>query len=762
MRFRKTAPVVIASLSALTALSREVRAAGPYYNIYAFPLAGGYGTTLGQGVSPNGTFAAGMAFTGFAGNTSGVLYNIPAGTSTLQSQTGVGFGPPFARTNEYTGVPYSVNDNGISFGSSGAGSTVETGAPTVWQGSQAYNLPTVYGSYGGQVFGSNDQNFAVGSEKSSSAGADQAAIYYWAGPNNVNNNALLLGQSTDNSNSSSTAATTLNVAYGISASGQIVGQANQINLGHGYVPFILQSYDAAAATVIPPPNGNPAYNGGEAFAISDNGLATGVYTSNQGNGVAFVYNSSSNTTIPVPALAGVGGLEGKGINSSGEVVGYGGNLFSVPFLYNGTATYDLQNLLQNNQSFGWQLDTDTSNNASSISDTGIITGRGDYNGNLTAFVMIPATSQAATLTFNGSGGSSAAWDTVSPNWNNGSGTQAFTNGNTLNVVFDDSTSAYNVSLNSTVTPASTEFRNTAGNYVITGTGGISGTGGLELDAGGSVTLNVVNTYTGATVVHSGTLIIGVQGAMPAYTNLSIKGPSAKVVIASTGPAYAVTTDSVALAWGKLDLTNNDLIVHGGSLSDITGLVREGFNGGTWNGSGIMSSTAAANSLTALGTIVNDNGSGTPLYGTGGVLGSTFGGQSPVDGDILVKYTYYGDANLDGTVNSVDYTRLDAAYLADAAYLKNNPKGANQPLTGWYNGDFNYDGSVNGSDYTLIDNAYINQGSQISSQIASVTSQIAAPSSAVPEPGTASLALLAVAGLLGRRSRGRALVVPPIH
>jgi hypothetical protein len=67
---------------------------------------------------------------------------------------------------------------------------------------------------------------------------------------------------------------------------------------------------------------------------------------------------------------------------------------------------------------------------------------------------------------------------------------------------------------------------------------------------------------------------------------------------------------------------------------------------------------------------------------------------------LVKFTYYGDANLDGKVDGADYSRIDAGYLAHGA------------ATGWFNGDFDYDGAINGSDYTLIDNAFNTQGAAL--------------------------------------------------
>jgi len=170
------------------------------------------------------------------------------------------------------------------------------------------------------------------------------------------------------------------------------------------------------------------------------------------------------------------------------------------------------------------------------------------------------------------------------------------------------------------------------------------------------------------------------------------------------------------------------------VSDITSQIADGYNGGNWQGSaGITSSTAAANSthLTALGVLVNDNGSGSPIY-------STFDGTTSNDGDILVKYTYFGDADLSGTVDGSDYSRIDNGFM--------------QGLTGWSNGDFNYDGVIDGSDYTLIDNSYNTQGAQIQASISDQIAGSAAAASAVPEPATLGLLVVGGIGLLGRRRR----------
>ena len=118
-------------------------------------------------------------------------------------------------------------------------------------------------------------------------------------------------------------------------------------------------------------------------------------------------------------------------------------------------------------------------------------------------------------------------------------------------------------------------------------------------------------------------------------------------------------------------------------------------------------------------------------------------------DVLMKYTYAGDADLSGTVTATDYMLIDNGFNSGGT------------LTGWRNGDFNYDGVINGDDYTLIDNAFNTQGTTSfagisagpAEMIASNTDQIAgASSSAVPEPTTLSVVGIGAASLLMRRRR----------
>jgi fibronectin-binding autotransporter adhesin len=275
----------------------------------------------------------------------------------------------------------------------------------------------------------------------------------------------------------------------------------------------------------------------------------------------------------------------------------------------------------------------------------------------------------------------------------------------------------------------------------------SNTGVLTLNGGGTVTLSGTNTYTGGTNVNAGALDLVSAASFPATTNLTIASNASTVLLNhSTGTTVAMHVNTLSDS-GTLNITNNALVIHNpGSLQSIVSLVQSGFNGGAWNGSGITSSAAMSDSthLTALGVITNDNGSGTALY-------TTFDKVTSSDGDVLVKYTYYGDANLDGKVDGSDYSLIDNAYEMEGWV---NGVETNAQITGWYNGDFNYDGNVNGSDYTLIDNAFNSQGAQLSAEIASPTAEIA-PSggvSAVPEPTTLGLLGIGAIGLLGRRRR----------
>jgi hypothetical protein len=192
---------------------------------------------------------------------------------------------------------------------------------------------------------------------------------------------------------------------------------------------------------------------------------------------------------------------------------------------------------------------------------------------------------------------------------------------------------------------------------------------------------------------------------------------------------------------RLDLNNNDLVVHAtaGTKDAVHAAVeadivsaQNGLDANLvtrWDGPGLTSSTARANNvaqgfdLTGLGVIRNSD-----LDVTTGIPGSgysSFSGQPVTPDDVLVKYTYIGDANLSGAVSFDDYVGMDNAFFGLI------------PNLGWATGDINFDGVINFDDYSKVDQAFFFQGAPLSGEGGGVT--------AVPEPGT--WILLAAAGLL---------------
>lgn len=110
--------------------------------------------------------------------------------------------------------------------------------------------------------------------------------------------------------------------------------------------------------------------------------------------------------------------------------------------------------------------------------------------------------------------------------------------------------------------------------------------------------------------------------------------------------------------------------------------------------------------------------------------------------VIVKLTFYGDANLDGTVNAADFVLL-SNHFGSAA--------------GWSQGDFNYDGTVNAADFVLLSNNF-GQGpaalGMTPADWASYNALAAELGVTVPEP--ASLAAIGAIGLMlgTRRRRGK--------
>jgi hypothetical protein len=169
-----------------------------------------------------------------------------------------------------------------------------------------------------------------------------------------------------------------------------------------------------------------------------------------------------------------------------------------------------------------------------------------------------------------------------------------------------------------------------------------------------------------------------------------------------GGGNVLVTDALSLGTSaRLDLADNAFILHStaanraADTAAITALIKSGFNldsGTLWSGPGMTSSRGGdgASNLHALGVLLDDLA---PAGGTG-PLYTSFAGENVGLNDVLVRFTWFGDIDLDGAVTTNDYFLIDNGFLASK--------------TGWINGDLDYDGAVTTNDYFVIDNAFLGQ------------------------------------------------------
>ena len=117
------------------------------------------------------------------------------------------------------------------------------------------------------------------------------------------------------------------------------------------------------------------------------------------------------------------------------------------------------------------------------------------------------------------------------------------------------------------------------------------------------------------------------------------------------------------------------------MASVKQMLAAGYNGGAWDGLRMTSAAAAndPNHNTAVGYA--------EAVDVIGPQGGTFMGQQVDATAVLVRYTRYGDANLDGTVNLIDFNRLAGNF--------------GQSDRTWSQGDFNYDGLINLIDFNRL-------------------------------------------------------------
>ena len=205
--------------------------------------------------------------------------------------------------------------------------------------------------------------------------------------------------------------------------------------------------------------------------------------------------------------------------------------------------------------------------------------------------------------------------------------------------------------------------------------------------GGSVTIGAMNVP-----------VIGVEkrtfNGGGGNDSLSVDDSEVTLMANAALASLVVTNDA------RLDVRDRMLVLRSGNIgtwngsayTGITGMIQTGKGDGSWNGNGIVTTmTQATTGVTTTLAIAT--------AGETGYAGGTFGGISVSATDVLVKYTWGGDADLNGELNGDDYFYLDSHVLQSGAVF------------GFHIGDFDYNGELNGDDYFILDsNILFAQGS----------------------------------------------------
>ena len=223
-------------------------------------------------------------------------------------------------------------------------------------------------------------------------------------------------------------------------------------------------------------------------------------------------------------------------------------------------------------------------------------------------------------------------------------------------------------------------------------------GGSTFTFSGITTLGLASGTFDSTADLAGLSVIAGSGGLVRFNSTQHLGDlnlgaSGTVRMVSGGDKVLVVT-SLTFGGGKLDLTDEDLILNysstsplgtwtGSAYDGVTGAIATGRNGGAWNGASGIITSSASGSLTTLGV-----SEAAQKFSLGPTDTALFDGQTVDSTAVLVKFTYGGDANLDGKLDVDDYGRIDF----------NVPLGTRN----WFNGDFNYDGVINVDDYGIVD------------------------------------------------------------
>jgi len=284
-----------------------------------------------------------------------------------------------------SGFPYcvanSANDSGVTVGVCATTVFGSGRVPVVWQNGVATQLPLPSGETIGDANGVNSSGVAAGSADGGSA---QGAVLYSGGTG------TWLSQTT-------TSGCFFRTAFDINDSNFVVGFGIDPSNAARNVGMIYHVGDTNASEVGSLSDGNGAI----AFGVSNAGHVVGASMMNQGSGTPFIWTQTGGM-VAIPLASGTTQGSARGVNSAGWAVGTDSSAFAIPFLYDGTTTYRVADLIPSGT--GWDLSTNTSSSAMGISEDNVIVGTGVLGGTVHAYAIVPFKTVAISGRVTTSGG----------------------------------------------------------------------------------------------------------------------------------------------------------------------------------------------------------------------------------------------------------------------------------------------------------------------------------------------------------------------
>ncbi len=419
---------------------------------------------------------------------------------------------------------------------------------------------------------------------------------------------------------------------------------------------------ASSANVVSTPNAQLSLRGGNANAVINSAIDTGTAGIGKTDGGTWTINSTNNGFTGAAQIFG-GVLSFSTIANSGvpSSIGAGSSIL----LGQNQATTNTGTLRFTGASGGGTDRSITISNGATggngVIENTVVGQTLTLSGNIAA--LTPAS--AANLTLQGAGnGVFSGGVTGSPILTltkNGTGTWALSGANTYtgattisngNLQLGNGGATGSLSTSSAITNNAT-FTFNRSNAIVQGTdfsgSAISGTGAVVQAGSGSTTLNAANTYTGATTISAGKIVVTNAQALGSATQGTTVSSGASLEL-GPGLAYSIAEALILNGTGG---SNGGALRGGTGSSSYAGPITAATHATIHSGGGNLTLTGG---VAKDGTTLTFTGGGTVTVSGTGISGSSPNSDLIVDGTtaaIDVASTYDGPTFLinNGTLNA---------------------------------------------------------------------------------------------------------------